>query len=73
MTASFSATSDALTLASFFGHFPTLAELTEYAIDSALEKANYNQSKAAGLLGISKQALSKRLQKRKNHLKSSKD
>ena len=73
VTASFSATSDALTLASFFGHFPTLAELTEYAIDSALEKANYNQSKAAGLLGISKQALSKRLQKRKNHLKSSKD
>ncbi|GAB6145272.1 sigma-54-dependent transcriptional regulator [Desulfocicer niacini] len=71
IAASFSASSDGFTLASFFGHFPTLAELTEYAIDSALESANYNQSKAAVLLGISKQALSKRLQKRKNRVSAS--
>lgn len=56
---------DRFTLSSFFGHFPTLAELTEYAVNSALESADYNQSRAAGMLGISKQALNKRLQKRK--------
>ncbi len=65
VTGSFSGR-ERFTLTSLFGHFPTLVELTEYAVDMALENAGYNQSKAAGMLGISKQALSKRLQKRKN-------
>lgn len=47
------------------GYFPTLAEMTEYVVDEALERTRGNQSQAAGLLGISKQALNKRLQKRK--------
>jgi DNA-binding NtrC family response regulator len=46
------------------GGFPTLAALAEYAIDQALERAGHNQSQAARLLGISKQALSKRLKNR---------
>jgi DNA-binding protein Fis len=46
------------------GEFPTLAALNEYAIDQALERTDNNQSQAARLLGISKQALSKRLKKR---------
>jgi DNA-binding NtrC family response regulator len=51
-------------LEDLMGGFPTLAALTEYAIDQALERSNYNQSQAARLLGISKQALSKRLKNR---------
>jgi len=47
-----------------FGHFPTLEELTEYCIDQALQATTDNQSQAAKLLGISKQALHKRLKKR---------
>jgi len=46
------------------GGFPTLAALIEYAIDQALDRTGHNQSQAARLLGISKQALSKRLKKR---------
>lgn len=47
-----------------FGHFPTLEELAEYGIDQALQETADNQSQAAKLLGISKQALHKRLKKR---------
>ncbi len=51
-------------LEELFGHFPTLEELGEYALDMALEKSDNNQSQAARLLGLSKQALHKRLRKR---------
>jgi DNA-binding NtrC family response regulator len=51
-------------LEDLMGEFPTLAALNEYAIDQALERTDNNQSQAARLLGISKQALSKRLKKR---------
>lgn len=51
-------------LESIFGRFPTLEELGEYAVDSALKQTDNNQSQAAKLLGISKQALHKRLKKR---------
>nr|WP_319490816.1 sigma-54 dependent transcriptional regulator [uncultured Desulfobacter sp.] len=51
-------------LEDLMGGFPTLAALTEYAIDQALERTDNNQSQAARLLGISKQALSKRLKNR---------
>jgi DNA-binding NtrC family response regulator len=51
-------------LEDLMGGFPTLAALTEYAIDQALERTDNNQSQAAKLLGISKQALSKRLKNR---------
>ena len=51
-------------LEDLMGGFPTLAALIEYAIDQALGRTGNNQSQAAGLLGISKQALSKRLKNR---------
>ncbi|BBO84948.1 hypothetical protein DSCO28_55140 [Desulfosarcina ovata subsp. sediminis] len=41
------------------------SELSEYAVDKALETAGNNQSEAARTLGISKQALNKRLKKGK--------
>ena len=56
--------SDDCNLEELFGHFPTLDELGEYAVDMALKKADNNQSQAARLLGLSKQALHKRLRKR---------
>lgn len=57
-------TDDSSSLAGLFGHIPTLDELAEYGIDQALNASDGNQSQAAKLLGISKQALSKRLKKR---------
>ena len=51
-------------LVKIFGHFPTLEELVEFGIDQALQETDDNQSQAARLLGLSKQALHKRLKKR---------
>ena len=51
-------------LEALFGHFPTLEEVAEYSINQALMVSENNQSQAARLLGISKQALNKRLKKR---------
>lgn len=48
-------------LISFFGELPTLKEGTELIVAEALKRSNGNQSAAARLLGISQQALSKRL------------
>jgi len=53
-------------LEQIFGTFPTLEELSEYAVQQALQTTGNNQSQAARLLGISKQALHKRLKKRRN-------
>ena len=51
-------------LESVFGKIPTLEALVEFAIDQAMDYTGCNQSQAARLLGISKQALNKRLKKR---------
>lgn len=51
-------------LESLFGHFPTIEELVEYAIESALVVTDNNQSQASRLLGVSRQALNKRIRKR---------
>ena len=51
-------------LESLFGHFPSLDELADYAVDVALSSTQNNQNKAAQLLGVSRQALHKRLKKR---------
>lgn len=45
----------------FSKKLPTLKEATQLLIDEALRRAKGNQSHAARLLGISPQALSKRL------------
>lgn len=50
-------------LEGLFNRFPTLAELDAFAVRQALAKSGNNQSQAARLLGISKQALHKRLKK----------
>jgi DNA-binding NtrC family response regulator len=50
-------------LEALFGGFPTLDELDAFAVRQALARSGNNQSQAARLLGISKQALSKRLKK----------
>ena len=51
-------------LEALFGHFPTFEELADYAVDVALSSTQNNQNKAAQLLGVSRQALHKRLKKR---------
>lgn len=51
-------------LEALFGHFPTFEELTDFAVDVALRSTQNNQNKAAQLLGVSRQALHKRLKKR---------
>jgi DNA-binding NtrC family response regulator len=51
-------------LEKLFGQFPTLEALADYAIDEAMVLTSHNQSQAAKLLGISKQALHKRLKKK---------
>lgn len=43
---------------------PTLRRVTELLIDEALSRADGNKSAAARLLGISRQALGQRLQRR---------
>jgi DNA-binding NtrC family response regulator len=57
-------TAGVTSLVSLFGYFPTLEELMEYAVGEALATAENNQSHASRLLGISRQALHKRLKKR---------
>ena len=48
-------------LYSMFGRFPTIHEIEEYLIASAMSLTDGNQSSAASLLGIARQTLSKRL------------
>ena len=44
---------------------PSASELTELLFDEAMKRAGGNQSVAARLLGVSPQAVSKRLKSRK--------
>ena len=46
------------------GRLPTIREGTDLLIDEALRRSRGNQSMAAGMLGISHQALNKRLRRR---------
>ena len=48
---------------SFPGRLPTFEESARLLVDEAMRRSNQNQSVAAGLLGISRQALNKRLKK----------
>ena len=51
-------------LADFIGHFPTLKEAENYLISDALKRSEGNQGIAASLLGISRQALNRRLKRK---------
>ncbi|UCH44776.1 MAG: sigma 54-interacting transcriptional regulator [Nitrospiraceae bacterium] len=55
----------ALSFDDVFGHFPTLKETEEYLISDAMKRAEGNQGIAATLLGISRQALNRRLKNKK--------
>jgi two-component system response regulator HydG len=48
-----------------FGKFPTLKQVEDYMVDEALKRGNGNQGIAATFLGITRQALNKRLMRRK--------
>ena len=52
------------TLSDFLGHFPTLKEAENYLISDALKRSDGNQGIAASLLGISRQALNRRLKRK---------
>jgi DNA-binding NtrC family response regulator len=45
------------------GNFPTIRQATTWLVEEAMKQSDRNQSIAAKMLGISQQALSKRLQK----------
>lgn len=49
----------------FLGGFPTLNQAEDYLIERALQQTEGNQGIAASMLGISRQALNKRLQRKK--------
>ena len=51
------------TIVSFSHQLPTLKQIEQLLIDEALKRSNRNQSIAALSLGISRQALNKRLRK----------
>jgi two-component system, NtrC family, nitrogen regulation response regulator GlnG len=51
---------------SWLDPLPTLREAQEHLIDEALRRADGNQGVAAGLLGVSRQALHKRLNRRRD-------
>ncbi len=53
------------TVTRFFSNFPTLKEAEQFLIEEALKRAKGNQSITASMLGISRQALNKRLQRQK--------
>ena len=52
-------------MASFAGKFPTLKEAQEYLVTEALKRTDGNQGIAASLLGMTRKALNKRLNKGK--------
>ena len=47
-----------------FGHFPTISEAKDYLIEEAMELSEGSQSRAASMLGITRQALNKILNKK---------
>ena len=53
------------TVSDIFGRFPTLKEIENHLIEEALKNSDGKQGPAAELLGISRQALNQRLQKKK--------
>lgn len=56
---------DAGMLVSIFGHYPSLKEIEDFTIARALSLSNYNQGMAASMLGITRQALNSRMNRRK--------
>lgn len=59
-------------LEQLFGKFPTLKEMEETLLTEALTRANNHQGTAAAFLGISRQALNKRLNRQKTFKQNNK-
>ncbi len=57
-------TQGAVSMVEVFGHFPTLKETETFIINDALKRAEGNQGIAASMLGITRQALNRRLKKK---------
>jgi DNA-binding protein Fis len=55
------------TLINFSEKLPSIKQATDLLVVEAMRRTGGNQSIAAGLLGISQQALSKRLKKKKKN------
>lgn len=53
-----------LRLEQVFGKFPTMKQMEDYLIDESLKRAGANQGAAAAFLGMTRQALNKRLKRR---------
>jgi DNA-binding NtrC family response regulator len=58
------AVDESVTLRNIFGHFPTFDEAEDYLINEAMRLTGGNQSAAASFLGITRQALNRRLKKK---------
>lgn len=56
----------------FSEKLPTIKQATELLVEEAMKRANYNQSAAAKILGVSQQALSKRIKKQRLTIKNQK-
>jgi DNA-binding NtrC family response regulator len=56
--------SEGCQLTAIFGHFPTVDEVEEYMIGEAMKQAKGNQGIAGNLLGMGRQTLNKRLNKK---------
>lgn len=54
----------------FPDRLPTLAESEDFLVSEALKRANGNQGIAAGMLGLTRQALNKRLIRQKRRMPS---
>ena len=52
------------TLQNIFGHFPTIAEARNYIIEESMKLSEGSQTRAASMLGITRQALNKILKKK---------
>jgi DNA-binding NtrC family response regulator len=65
MLREFKPSDSAVSNAQFLGGFPTLKQAEDYLIDQALKSSKNNQGIAASMLGITRQALNKRLIRKK--------
>ena len=59
-------------LLTFSNNLPTIKQATQLLVDEAMKRAEGNQSIAAGMLGVSHQALSKRLKSKNSEIRSRK-
>jgi len=60
-----SGSADNQVLEQIFGKFPTLKQMEDFLVEKAVQKADGNQGIAASYLGITRQALNKRLIRKK--------